>query len=160
MKTRGILALILIACWFEVAPAYAHDCCHHGDRDADCCDRDGDCCHRGQTGTQTRDAGPASGVVNLETANGKITEIVYLPAVTPDKSMVEIHLQSAGQPQLVRLAPVGFLKHGGLLLREGDAITVKGYAVAGMDGDLLVATEVHNGDKALSLRDTRGRPDW
>jgi len=74
--------------------------------------------------------------------------------------MVELRLQSGGQTNLIRLAPSGFLKQGGLALREGDTVTVKGFAVAGMEGDLVVATEVHKGDKSLSLRDTRGQPVW
>jgi hypothetical protein len=74
--------------------------------------------------------------------------------------MVEIRLQAAGQARVVRLAPSGFLKQGGLLLREGDTVKVKGYHVDSMEGDLLVATEIYKGDKSLSLRDSRGRPAW
>jgi hypothetical protein len=74
--------------------------------------------------------------------------------------MVEVPLQTAGQFQLIRLAPVGYLKQSGLVLREGDTLTVKGFRVAGMEGDLLVATEIHKGEKTLSLRDSRGRPVW
>jgi hypothetical protein len=96
----------------------------------------------------------------MRTAEGRITEVVYLPGATPDSGMVEVHLQSAGQTRLIRLAPAGFLKQSGLLLREGDTVTVKGFPVAGMEGDLIVATEIHKGDKSLPLRDTRGRPNW
>ena len=96
----------------------------------------------------------------MRAAESKITEVVYLPGATPDSSMVEVRLQSAGQSQLVRIAPVGFLKQSGLLLREGDTVIVKGFPVAGMEGDLLIATEVHKGEKILSLRDPRGRPAW
>jgi len=74
--------------------------------------------------------------------------------------MVEIQLQTAGQSRLIRLAPVGYLRQSGLVLREGDTLSVKGFSVAGMEGDFLVATEVHKGDKALSVRDSRGRPVW
>jgi hypothetical protein len=96
----------------------------------------------------------------MRTAEGKITEVVYLPGATPDGGMVEVRLQSAGQSQLIRLAPVGFLKQSGLLLREGDTVIVKGFPVTGMEGDLLVATELRKGEKTLSLRDTRGRQAW
>ena len=96
----------------------------------------------------------------MRTADGKITEVVYLPGATPDSGKVEVRLQSAGQSQLIRLGPVGFLKRSGVLLREGDTISVKGFPIAGMEGDLLVATELHKGEKTLSLRDTRGRPAW
>jgi len=74
--------------------------------------------------------------------------------------MVEIRIESGGQDKLVRLAPVGLLKQNGLVLKEGDTVTVKGFPVAGMEGDLLVAMEIHKGDKIVSLRDTRGRPTW
>ncbi len=74
--------------------------------------------------------------------------------------MVEIRLQSGGQTNLIRLAPSGFLKQSGLVLREGDTVNVKGFAVAGMEGDLIVASEVRKGEKSVSLRDTRGQPAW
>ena len=157
MKTRQFLAIILVACWFSVAPAFGHDCCHHGYH---CGDNDSDCCPNGQRQDHCRKGAAPSGVADLQTVEGKISEVVYLPGATPGSSMVELRLQSAGQSQLVRLAPAGFLKQSGLLLREGDAVSVKGFAVAAMEGDLLVATEVQKGDKALALRDTRGRPVW
>jgi hypothetical protein len=47
-----------------------------------------------------------------------------------------------------------------MLLREGGTVTLKGFPVAGMEGDLIVATEIHKGDKSLPLRDTRGQPKW
>lgn len=155
MKMRGVIALILFIGWFGLLPAAAHDCCHHGNH----CDN-GDCCHHGQASGHCCDRASSNSVADLRTAEGKITEVVYLPGATPDASMVELHLQSAGQSQLVRLAPVGFLKQSGLLLREGDTVSVKGFPVAGMEGDLLVATELRKGEKALSLRDARGRPAW
>ena len=45
-------------------------------------------------------------------------------------------------------------------LREGETVTVKGFAVAGMEGDIFVAAEIRAGDKTLSLRDARGLPIW
>ena len=96
----------------------------------------------------------------MRTAEGKITEVIYLPGATSDSGMVEVRLQSVGKSQLIRLAPVGFLKQSGFLLREGETVTVVGFPVAGMEGDLLVATELHKGEKTLSLRDAQGRQAW
>jgi hypothetical protein len=161
MKGRGVLAVILMTCWFGVVPAAAHDCCHHGQHSADSTDCNHDCDHGGAQGSRhCCDWTPSGAATDLRTADGKITEVVYLPGATTDSGMVEVRLQSAGQSQLIRLAPVGFLKQSGLLLREGDNVTVKGFPIAGMEGDLLVATELHKGEKALSLRDTHGRPAW
>ena len=66
----------------------------------------------------------------------------------------------AGGLAVVRLAPSGLLKRGGMLLQEGDTVMVKGFPVAGMEGDLIVAAEIQGRDKQLTLRDARGRPVW
>ena len=96
----------------------------------------------------------------MQTLEGKIAEVVYLPGATENSGLVEIRLQSSTQNRLVRLAPTGFLKSSGLVLREGDAVTVKGFPVSGMEGDLIVATEIRKGDKSISFRDESGRPIW
>ncbi len=74
--------------------------------------------------------------------------------------MVEARVLVGGRTTQVQLAPVGLLKQSQLLLREGDTVSVTGFEVSGMDGDLLVATEIRKGDKRVVLRDTRGRPVW
>jgi len=154
MKVRGVLASILFIGWFGIAPVVAGGCCHHSYHCDDCdtnhSSYSDDYCNHGQGSSHCRWA--SSGVAaDLQTAEGRIAEIEYLPGTTSDSGMVEIHLQSAGHAQLVRLAPVGYLKQSGLVLREGDILTVKGFPVSGMDGDLLVATEIHKGDTTLSL---------
>lgn len=142
-------AVALLGC-FGVPPAVAHNC-GHGDHDSDHC---WNSAHHG------RSASSAAAASNTQTLEGKLAEIVYLPGATAESGMVEIRLQSAGQSRLVRLAPAGFLKQGGLHLREGDALTVIGFPVSAMEGDLLVATEIRQGDHRLALRDNRGRPIW
>jgi len=74
--------------------------------------------------------------------------------------MVEIRMTSGAGTSLIQLAPVGLLKQSQLTLREGDVVSITGFEVSGMDGDLLVATEIHKGDKRVVLRDARGRPSW
>ncbi len=144
-------AIVLLGCLGGL-PAAAHDCGHWG--------YDGDHCW--YSGHHWRSVRPPAGVSSTatQTLAGKVSEIIYLPGATADSGMVEIRLQADGQARLVRLAPVGFLKQSGLSLREGDAITVQAYVVSAMEGDLLVATEIQQGNRRLSLRDTRGRPAW
>jgi hypothetical protein len=160
MKARGVLAITLFICWFGVSTAAAQYCCHHDYHDGDYRNCWRDCCRGNQAGRHCCDGAPSSEVTDVHTAAGAISEVVYLPGATPDSGMVEVRLQSAAQSQMIRLAPVGFLKQSGLALSEGDAVTVKGFPVAGMDGDFMVATEIHKGEKTLSLRDARGRPAW
>jgi hypothetical protein len=65
-----------------------------------------------------------------------------------------------GRAALVRLAPVGLLKQNQLALTEGDTVSVTGFEVSGMEGDLVVATEIRKGDQRVVLRDPRGQPVW
>jgi len=159
MKWLEILGLFLFIGWLAPTPAVGQGCCHHDHHYGDCWDCD-HCWHHGPAVARQFSSGSAGTTANVQTLEGRIGEVVYLPGPTPDSAMVELRLQSGGQTNLVRLAPSGFLKQGGLILREGDTVSVKGFVVAGMEGDLVVATEVHKGDKILSLRDTRGRPTW
>lgn len=101
-----------------------------------------------------------STAANLIALEGEIAEIIYLLGVTADSGLVEVRVHSGAQAKLVRLAPIGFLKQGGLHLREGDVIELKGFPVAAMEGDLIVATEVHSGNATLNLRDAQGHPVW
>lgn len=154
MKPLAILSVMALFGSFGIAPLAGHDCDHHSDDRYDCGR------HHSQGSQAGQNSGSRGTAAALQTLKGKIIEVIYLPGSTVDDGMVEIRVQSPGQAKLVRLAPSGFLKQQGVLLREGDAVSITGFAVAGMDGDLIGATEVHAGDRALSLRDTRGRPVW
>ena len=140
-----------------ISPADAHDCWggHHGG--------DGwNCDHHGSRGAvQSQGSGaPSYAATAPKVVEGKISEIIYLPGETADSAMVEVRMLVSAGAMLVRLAPVGLLKQSQLILREGDAVSVTGFEVSGMDGVLVVATEIHKGDKRLVLRDPRGRPVW
>ena len=150
MTRFGSIGAIALLCWLYPFPAVAHDCGHHQRRHA-CWDCDVQS-QRPQTNLQA--------TANLQTLEGRISEVIYLPGAAAGSGMVEIQLQTAGQTRLVRLAPTGFLKQAGLRLLEGSTVTVKGFPVAGMEGDIVVATEVQSDGKHLSLRDSRGRPAW
>jgi len=156
-RTFGIIAFI---CCLSVVPALGHDCCHHDHHCGDCCEGYHDSCHGSQVSRNSAGLATSSGMANVQTLEGKKSEIVYLPGATPDTGMVEVRVQSSGQSELIRLAPCGFLRQSGVLLREGDTLSLKGFRVAGMEGDLIVAATVQKGDKCLSLRDSRGQPLW
>ena len=111
-------------------------------------------------GGPSRSAAPPNWVDNLKTVEGKIVEVVYLPGATAETGMVDVRVQMGTGATVVRLAPSGFLKQGGLRLREGDTISVKAFAVAGMTGEVMVATEVHGHGVDLRLRGPSGQPLW
>ena len=149
-------AVCLFSC-VVLSPAAGHDCWgnHHGE---DACNYD----HHSSryAAPPLARVAPSYATPAQKVVDGKVSEIIYLPGANPESAMVEIRLDSAAGAALVQLAPVGLLKQNQLILRQGDAISITGFAVSGMDGDLLVATEVRKGDQRLALRDTRGRPAW
>ena len=156
MKALGIIGVIAMFGWLG-GRAAAQGCCHHNHHYDDCLD----CGHHWYTAPQAGRSPASSGAAaSMQTVEGKIGDVVYLPGATADSGMVEIRIQAGGQTKLVRLAPAGFLKQGGLHLREGDTVAVKGFAVAVMEGDVIVATEVRAGDRTLPLRDAQGRTAW
>ena len=156
MKVLGIVGIISAFGFFAATPAMGHDC-HHDHHGSDC----SDCGHySSQSPTGNRGIRVPGGTVALQTLEGKIAEVVYLPGATEDTGLVEIRLQSSTESRLIRLAPTGFLKERGLLLKEGEVVTVRGFRVNGMEGDLLVATELRKGEKTVPLRDASGRPAW
>lgn len=152
MKRFGWIGTVSLFCWFGIQTAGAHDCDHHGHYYQDDC--------HGYDRVYDHSYSSPSGTADLRTLEGRIGEVVYLPGPTPDSGMVEIRVVSGNQTTLVRLAPSGFLKQSGMTLREGESVTVKGFSVAGMEGDFVVATEIHEGGRVLNLRDARGRSAW
>ncbi len=151
LRTLGVAVVL---CGLGGLTAAAQDCGHHHHY----YDDDWHCDRHWRSGDTSGDSARYGG--NTQTLHGRIAEIVYLPGVTPDSGMVELRLAESGQATRVQLAPVGFLKHSGILLKEGDAITVKGMVVSGFQGDLVVTVTLQSGDKSVALRDLRGRPLW
>ena len=151
MKARGVLASILFIGWFGMAPTVTLGCCHHGNHCDDCDTYHGsfsdDCCQHEQGSGHCQ--WTASGAVgDLRTAEGRIAEIEYLPGATPDSGMVEVHLQIAGQSQLIRLAPVG--------LPEAERARFKGRRYADRQG---IPCDGNGGRPLGSHRNPQGRKD-
>jgi hypothetical protein len=159
MKHLALLSAISLLFWFGIEPARARDCDHHGHYYHDDCWRYEHSYTQGMCRQSPYVPAPGEGV-DVRTMEGRIGEIIYLPGPTAESGMVEIRLLNGSQMTLVRLAPVGYLKQGGMVLREGETVSVKGFPVSPMEGSVVVATEIHQGDRTLNLRDRRGRSAW
>ena len=149
-------AVFVLSCLL-ISPAAGHDC-----RGGDHCGDDWNCDHHGSRSAlqSPRSVSPSYAATAPRVVDGKISEIIYLPGVTADSAMVEVRVFADARATLVRLAPVGLLKQSQLVLREGDTVSVTGFDVGGMDGDVVVAIEIRKGDKRVVVRDPRGRPVW
>lgn len=146
MSLKTIFSAALLSVCAAAVPLPGHECDHNRHHH-----------YAGCAGCDQTSAQPQRSFLKVE---GRISEVIYLAGSTPDTGMVELRVQTASAAKLVRLAPAGFLRGAGLQLKEGDTVAVNGIAVSGMEGDLIVATEVLAGGKTVNLRDRRGRPAW
>jgi len=154
MKLAFHLTIVALVWCGPAESAFAHPCGHHNNEHGCVA-----CDHGGPAWRQlNRQSGYSS--ANLKTVSGKILEIVYLPGDGPDTGMVDLRIQTGAGPGLVRLAPSGFLRQGGLRLQEGDSVTVKVFTVGAMTGEIMVATEVQGKGAQMRLRGPSGEPLW
>jgi hypothetical protein len=135
-----------------VLPLLSHD--HHRDG----CGHDCDWNHGHRI--QNRSSNLPSSSVRYQTLDGTIAEINYLPGSAPADVLIDVRLRFESKMTLVRMGPASFLKRAGLTLKHGDRISLTGFPVTGVEGDLIVCTEVHQGQKVVRLRDGEGRPLW
>ena len=151
---------LIVSSVIALAPVAAHDChgySHHGgDGGYTGCDHhdcvgDSGCMGSGRLGSSALQTPP------IEMLKGIILE-VRRGAVS--MSITEAWVKTGDITVLVRLGPDNFLQQKGLLLKEGEQITVKGYYSESSDKDLMIATEVDVAGKPLLLRSPRGRPAW
>jgi len=135
MRSVGVILITSFVLVGSGQLAFAQHCCHHGPRHEPC-----GCDHCGQPtsppGPLTKSNGGSNWTANLKTVEAKT------------------------EADLVRLAPSGFLKQGGLRFREGDSVTIKAFTVAAMEGDIMVATEVDGNGADVRLRGSSGQPLW
>jgi len=155
--------LVAMAGWLVFAfPALAH-CGHHDSNDCGDCGYGG-CGHHGMSARRSPNGASsgqaAAAPAAVETREGKVAEVVYLPGPTRDTAMVELRILAGTSRVLARLAPAGFLHQNEMDIREGDTVSVTGYWVASGDGEMLVATRLARQGKTVQLRDGRGQSAW
>jgi len=160
MRLALVAIIGALVCVGLAGPALAHNCCCHRDHEYGCYGCDHYVQPPSQTGPQSRNSGPSNWVANLKTVEGKIVEVVYLPGATPETGVVDVRILTGAGANLIRLAPSGFLKQGGLHLQEGDSVVIKAFPVDGMNGETMVATEVQGNGVNVRLRGSSGQPLW
>ena len=96
----------------------------------------------------------------VQSHEGKVVEVVYLPGSTKATAMMEIRLMVGTEHIQARLGPTGFLKQNQMDVHEGDTVSVAGYWVTTGDGEILVANRVTKQGRAVQLRDEWGRSAW
>ena len=170
MKLLKTVALLSLAYALSAVPMLGHGWRHHayGHHACDSCWGYGcDGCGpwarpapRSQAAPGPQGYGPAESASDFETLEGKIAEVIYLPGVSPAAGLVEVRVATGSEATLARLAPAGFLQQHKIQLKEGEAISLRGYRVRTEDGDVLVAIELRTDGQTLTLRNPSGRSSW
>jgi len=142
-------------------PTAEGQCGHHGCYCGDCADGHHNGCGHHAMGEGCCQSGSVTGIhAKQKSQEGKITEINYLPGLTPEGATVQIRLLAGPEALLVRLAPIGFLRENDMELKEGDTLGLTGYWASTIDGQQFIATRITKQSKSLSLRDPQGNPLW
>lgn len=165
LRLAALICLLAGTIFVNRLPAHGHDCDphHRGCGSGNC--KDHDCgtyatSHHGCGATYSIQAQPRSQEARIRKAEGKILEVVYLPAADANRAMVEIRVEQDSEHVWIRLGPASFLKQNQLTVREGETIAVWGYRVSASPEDLLVATEVRKEGKTVRFRSEIGKSLW
>jgi hypothetical protein len=89
-------------------------------------------------------------------------ENVMPPDRTGRQGMGGLHLtlKTSTESVVVHLGPAAFLKEKNFVVAVGDDLEILGSRVKLGDESVLIAREIKQGERTLTLRDASGRPLW
>ena len=120
----------------------------------ECGERCGNC---GQAG-RGAGSGARYDAAKTETVAG---EVVSVDQVSQRGQGIGLTLKTGSGTTKVHLGPQWYFeRQGGLLIKAGDAVEVKGVKAVRMGQDVFIAGEVKKGGDVLKLRDEQGVPLW
>ena len=147
MKKYGVIGMVLaLAAVAGIAVA--------GPGRQNCGERCGNCDKQAGAGGYGRmyDAAKA------ETVTG---DVVSVDQVSRRGQGIGLTLKTGNGTMKVHLGPQWYFeRQGGLLIKAGDAVEVKGVKAVRMGQDVFIAGEVKKGGDVLKLRDEQGVPLW
>jgi hypothetical protein len=147
MKKYGMIGMVLalaVVAGIAVAGPGRQD---YGERCTEC----------GQAG---RGAGPGSryDATKTETVTG---EVMSVDQVSRRGQGLGLTLKTGGGTMKVHLGPQWYFeREGGLAIKAGDAVEVKGVKSFRRGDEVFIAAEVKKGGDVLKLRDEKGVPLW
>lgn len=104
---------------------------------------------------QSRQYNPAAEV----TVSG-VVEDVFHPTGKAGSSGTHFNLKTDNGIVEVHAGPQWFIDQQGFSLQKGTNLSVTGSKLVIADKETLIARELKNGDKILTLRDPNGIPKW
>jgi len=147
MKKYGLIGLVLaLAAIAGLAVA--------GPGGKNCGERCGNCDRQGGAGGYGRKYDAAA----AETVSG---DVVSIDKVSQRGQGIGLTLKTVSGTVTVHLGPQWYFdREGGLKIKAGDTIEVKGVKAFRRGDDVFIASEVKMGGEVLRLRDEKGAPVW
>lgn len=140
----GLVLALLIGAGLAVAGPGGKDC--------------GERC--GKCGQGERGAGPGSryDAAKVETVTG---DVVSVEQVSRRGQGIGLTLKTGSGTMTVHLGPQWYFERaGGLTIKAGDTVEIKGVRSLRRGDEVFIAAEVKKGGDVLKLRDVQGVPVW
>ncbi len=104
---------------------------------------------------QSRQYNPATEI----TVSGVVQDVFY-PSGKNGWNGIHFNLQTESGTIEVHAGPQWFLTEQGFSLEQGSHLSVTGSKQVIAGQDVLIARELKNGDRTMTLRDANGIPRW
>jgi hypothetical protein len=111
-------------------------------------------------GASIQGAGPGAryDTAKAETVAG---DVVSVDQVSPRGQGIGLTLRTGSGTVKVHLGPQWYFeRQGGLMIKAGDSVEVKGVKSLRRGDEVLIAAEVKKGGDVLKLRNEKGVPLW
>lgn len=103
---------------------------------------------------------PAFDPARVETVDGRVMGADETPSEQQLDRNVRVKVNSAAGPVVVHLGPGWYLDEKGLRYEPEQTVVVKGSKVKHRGEEVIIATEVQQGELLVPLRDPEGHPVW
>src|SRR5690349_18900422 len=108
----------------------------------------------------TEEAIPNYNPAQQQTVRGVVQEVKDYQCPVSGTIGSHIAINSGAETIEVHLAPARFLKEYGIVIKEGDSVTVTGMKFTFQGKSAMIAKTVVAGRSTFTFRDDKGRPEW
>lgn len=108
----------------------------------------------------TEEAVPAYNPAQQQTVRGTVQEVKDYQCPVSGTIGSHIAVNAGSETIEVHLAPARFLKEYGIVIKEGDSVTVTGVKFTFNGKPAMMAKTVVAGHSTFTFRDDKGRPEW
>ena len=96
----------------------------------------------------------------VTTVSGTVQSVDTLTGRRGNFHMIQLTLKDSSGTIAVNVGPTFYLDEHKISFKAGDSVEVTGSKVQFNGNDVILAAQIKDGDKTITLRDDSGRPVW